>query len=235
MRYCEEVTASDSLSVGFVPGVTPDKWFGRWRERNPRVPLDGFEVDADRQLEILCLGQADLSFVRLPADALDAHIIPLYVEQPVIVAAQHHEIALFDTVDVTQIDEPFLDPATVGGEAMAIELAASGAGLVIVPMSIARRYSRKDAVFRPISGVAETRIALAWLVANDSELIEEFVGIVRGRTANSSRQPSARAATPGSSPTALSNRRSAAAKPVERKPAGSGRKARNRGRGGGHR
>lgn len=234
MRYCEDVTARDSLSVGFVSGVTPGKWFGRWRERHPQVPLHGFEVDGGRQLEILRLGQAELSFVRLPVDAPDAHIIPLYTEQPVIVAAQDHEISVFETVDVTQIDGPFLDPEAVGGDAMAIEVAASGAGLVIVPMSIARRYSRKDAIFRPISGVAETRIGLAWLVENESELIEEFIGIVRGRTANSSRQPSARDASatdaPARASTSATKRQSAQLKAAKRKPAGSGRKPKSHGR-----
>lgn len=27
------------LRVAFVPGVTPDKWFGVWAERRPDVPI----------------------------------------------------------------------------------------------------------------------------------------------------------------------------------------------------
>ena len=64
---------------------------------------------------------------------------------------------------------------------------AIGIGVVLVPMSIARAESRRDLVHRPVTDLPETRIALAWLNTADSSAIEEFVGIVRGRTAHSSR------------------------------------------------
>ncbi|WP_155849577.1 hypothetical protein [Arthrobacter sp. H20] len=59
-------------------------------------------------------------------------------------------------------------------------------------MSIARLYTRRDAVYRPVHDVPVTTIAVAWLSDNTSEDIEEFIGIVRGRTERSSRQPSAK-------------------------------------------
>ncbi|HET8795959.1 MAG TPA: LysR family substrate-binding domain-containing protein [Arthrobacter sp.] len=183
----------ESLSIAFVPGVTPGKWLSRWRERHPEVPIDAFPCDVGAQLEMLHSGRADMSFVRLPVEDESLHVIPLYSEQPVVVGPKDHEISVFDEVDLDSLDDPFLDPDAMGGEAMAMEVAASGAGLVILPMSVARLHNRKDVVFRPVSGVEESRIGLAWLAANTSELTEEFVGIVRGRTANSSRQPSARA------------------------------------------
>lgn len=182
----------ESLSIGFVPGVTPGKWLSRWRERHPDIPIEAFQCEGPDQIGILYSGSADMAFVRLPVDDADLHVIPLYTEQSVVVGAKDHEIAVFDEVHLDDLNEPILDPGTVGGEAMAVEVAASGAGLVILPMSIARLHNRKDVVFRPISGVEQSRIGLAWPVAKTSELTEEFVGIVRGRTANSSRQPSAR-------------------------------------------
>ena len=222
------------MCVGFVPGVTPDKWFGRWRTRYPQTPLEGFQTDVEHQLQILRTGDADVCFVRFPVEAQDVHVIPLYAEQPVVVAAKDHEISILDTVNLAELDGPFLHPSDVGGAAMAIEVAAAGTGMVIVPMSIARLYSRRDVVFRPVSGVEETRIGLAWLVEKDSKLIEEFIGIVRGRTANSSRQPSARDTPSESSPKAASKRRSTAAKPHQGKSIGGSRKnpkSRGRGRG----
>lgn len=181
----------ESLSIGFVPGVTPGKWVGRWRERHPEIPIEAFPCDVVDQIAILHTGRADMGLVRFPLEDSALHIIPLYTEQPVVVGHKDHEMSVFDEVALTDLDDPFLDPRTIGGEAMAVEIAASGAGLVILPMSVARLYNRKDVVFRPVSGVPESRIGLAWPVANTSELTEEFVGIVRGRTANSSRQPSA--------------------------------------------
>jgi hypothetical protein len=39
----------------------------------------------------------------------------------------------------------------------------------------------------PVSGVPTSSVGLAWLRDADDERIEMFIGVVRGRTANSSR------------------------------------------------
>jgi DNA-binding transcriptional LysR family regulator len=65
--------------------------------------------------------------------------------------------------------------------------AASGAGVVIMPMSVARAHHRKDAVQRPVTDLPPTKVGLAWLIDNEDPLVQTFIGIVRGRTARSSR------------------------------------------------
>jgi hypothetical protein len=77
---------------------------------------------------------------------------------------------------------------------------ASGAGLVILPMSVARHFNVKDTVARKLTGAPGTEIALAWPSDATDEVIEEFIGIVRGRTAASSRQPSAQQEKPKREP-----------------------------------
>ena len=56
-----------------------------------------------------------------------------------------------------------------------------------MPLSLARLHHRKDAAARPLIDGEPTRIALAWPRAADDEVRQEFVGVVRGRTARSSR------------------------------------------------
>ena len=124
------------------------------------------------------------------------------------------------------------------GERMALEIAASGAGHVVLPMSVARMFGRKDVIVLPLASTlddtvglsradreaAATRsaladeqaraeaeagaavegpdhagqgdddarhpgwdVALAWLKAADSELVQAFVGVARGRRGASSR------------------------------------------------
>ncbi len=68
-----------------------------------------------------------------------------------------------------------------------IPLAAANAGVAIVPQSVARAHSRRDLVARPVTDAPATRVWLAWPSARTSPEVEEFIGIVRGRTANSSR------------------------------------------------
>jgi hypothetical protein len=54
-------------------------------------------------------------------------------------------------------------------------------------MSLARLHHRKDVEYRPLRGGAASTVALAWVAARTTPEVEAFVGIVRGRTANSSR------------------------------------------------
>lgn len=73
----------------------------------------------------------------------------------------------------------------------AIAWAAAGSGVVVTPMSLARLHHRKDTVHRVVDGAPESPVGLVWrrdgLADGVAELVEELVGIVRGRTANSSR------------------------------------------------
>lgn len=76
-----------------------------------------------------------------------------------------------------------------------IELVAAGVGLYVVPMSIARFYHRKDLTYRPVAGLDTYPVHLVWPRAPKGEprseeleaLLQDFIGIVRGRTATSDR------------------------------------------------
>lgn len=76
-----------------------------------------------------------------------------------------------------------------------IELVAAGVGLYIVPMSIARFYHRKDLTYRPVPDLDTYPVHLVWPRAPKGEprpeeleaLLQDFIGIVRGRTASSDR------------------------------------------------
>jgi DNA-binding transcriptional LysR family regulator len=167
----------------------------------PDVPLHSFMSDGGTQLSVLRDGSADLSFVRLPVEREGLNVIPLYEEQPVVVAPKGHEITVFEDVALEDLaDENFLDADELGGSEMALQVVASGGGLLILPMSVARHFNTKDTVARRLTGAPATEIALAWPSDATDEVIEEFIGIVRGRTAQSSRQPSARQEKPKKAP-----------------------------------
>ena len=129
-------------------------------------------------------GRLDMCFARLPLDRDRLQVIPLYFETPVVVARKDHPIAAYDEISLTDLaDESTID----ADHPDAIDLVAGGAGVLLVPQSIARSHSRRDLVHRPISDGTPTQVGLAWLSSNPSELIEDFIGVVRGRTVNSSR------------------------------------------------
>jgi DNA-binding transcriptional LysR family regulator len=194
-------SGSVSFRVGFVTGATPDKWAGVWRERYPRERLELVPVAEDEQEARLRSGEVDMALVRLPVDREGLHLIPLYDEVPVVVASVEHFVAAADDVRLDDlVDEQLVRPHPSGWtpdadqldwppmtERDAVETVAAGTGVVILPMSVARLYDRKDVVHRAVTALAPTTVALAWLVDHDDDRTQRFVGVVRGRTERSSR------------------------------------------------
>jgi DNA-binding transcriptional LysR family regulator len=195
--------------VGFVPGVTPDKWARVWAQQMPRRPLDLLPLAEEDGIGRLRSGDLRMCFLRLPVDREGLHLIPLYDEQPVVVVSREHPVAAYDEIDVADLaDEHLLqDPDDVPawrdvatevaegsrypvppmGLRQAVESVAADAGIVVVPMSLARLHHRKDVTHVRVTGVPPTTVGLAWLQDADDDRIEAFIGVVRGRTANSSR------------------------------------------------
>ena len=188
-QRAEQALRLRRFRIGFVSGVTLFKWTRAWNQRLPEIELELHHLQTANQVQALHHRSVDVSFVRMPIDRTDLSVIELYSEVAVVAVAKDHPISLFDQVTMADLaDEDLLAEATVKDT---IEQVAAGAGVVIVPQSVAREFSRRDVVHRPVTDAAETQIALAWLADETTELVEEFVGIVRGRTAGSSRSPSA--------------------------------------------
>lgn len=188
--------AKPVLRVAYTAGVTPAKWARIWAQRHPQQPLELIQTDDAGQFSVIEEGGALLAFVRLAAgdepDLSGLHLIPLYQESPVVVVPKDHVLAAEQTVTLAEIDALADGPIHTFDAQVAesIALVAAGVGVVVVPHSIARLHARRDVVAREVSDGAATRIGLAWSVnadQHDADAIEEFVGIVRGRTANSSR------------------------------------------------
>ncbi|MBG6054144.1 DNA-binding transcriptional LysR family regulator [Salinibacterium sp. CAN_S4] len=178
-----------TLRVAFVVGVTPGKWAKVWADRLPRTYLELTAMTAPESLAALSSAAVDAVLLRMPVTGDDLSSIPLYVELPVVVVPKDHAIEAMDSVTMGDLDaENVLSNDVHDADwSSIVELVATGAGIAVMPQSVARALSRRDVVARPVSDGPQSRIALAWLSTNDSPLVEEFIGIVRGRTANSSR------------------------------------------------
>lgn len=189
-----------------VPGVTVDKWSRMWSERLPGVELELVPGEAAEAATLLP-EQVDAGLVRLPVAQDTFHAIPLYTEVTVVVVPRDHLLAAADEVTVADLaDETLLRPlddvldwtgtsvapATVAADrpattAAAVELVAAGVGVLVVPQSLARAHHRRDLTYRVVTDAPTSSVALAWARDRHTDLIEEMIGIVRGRTANSTR------------------------------------------------
>ncbi|MER5183217.1 LysR substrate-binding domain-containing protein [Streptomyces sp. NPDC002896] len=205
---------SPSFRLAYVPGVTPGKWVRIWNERLPEVPLTLIGVTAAEAPDVLLGGSADAAFVRLPVDRTVLSAIPLYTETTVVVVPKDHVVAAVDEVSAEDLaDDIVLHPLddVLDWERMpgrpaierpattadAVELVAAGVGLLVVPQSLARLHHRKDLTYRPVTDAPESRVALSWPEDATTDLVEDLIGIVRGRTVNSSR---GRRTTPAPTP-----------------------------------
>jgi len=171
--------------VGFVEGAMPDRWIATWRRRR-RDPIELVPVSQADQEGGLRSGALDMTFVRLPIDRDGLHCIPLYEERPVAVAARDHYLAAADEVVHADIAEDEVDWSAIPAKD-AVAAVANGAGVVVMPMSLARLHHRKDAIYRPVTDLPTTTVGLAWLVDNEDPRVQVFIGIVRGRTERSTR------------------------------------------------
>ncbi|MGV0593634.1 LysR family substrate-binding domain-containing protein [Mycolicibacterium porcinum] len=197
-----------SLTLGYVPGGTPAKWARIWAERQPGVRLQLSAVAAADAADAVREGTVDVALLRLPSDTSGLAVIPLYEETTVAVMPTEHLLCAVDEISAADLDgEPTLlplDNVVVWADAPgapvdhrpettpdAIELVAAGMGALIVPQSLARLYHRKDLTYRPITDAPACPVVLAFPEGSQSELVEEFIGIVRGRKAGSSRGQSA--------------------------------------------
>ncbi|MFS0697525.1 LysR family substrate-binding domain-containing protein [Streptomyces nitrosporeus] len=161
-----------------------------------RLPVDRTELSAIPLY-------TETTVVVIPKDHVAA------AAEELSVADLAKEIVLHPLDDTLDWERPpgrpaFERPATTPD---AVELVAAGVGLLVVPQSLARLYHRKDLTYRPLAGAADgsagepgpedgqgpgvpgSRVALSWPEERTTDLVEEFIGIVRGRTVNSTRGP----------------------------------------------
>ncbi len=204
-------SGAPTFRLAYVPGVTPGKWVRIWSERQPDIRLELVALEVADCAAAVAQGNVQMAITRLPdalrhGEAGPHHTIELYEETTVVVVPKDHvltagdELTLADLADeqfLWPLDEPVAGffaagrpgtavehrPETTGD---AIELVATGIGVLLVPQSLARLHHRKDLVYRPVTDAPTGTVGLLW-PAPTTELADEFIGIVRGRKATSSR------------------------------------------------
>ncbi|MGW9552278.1 hypothetical protein ACWG8W_14625 [Citricoccus zhacaiensis] len=182
---------------GSAPRGLPQLGYLRWRlDSTPEALLaaggvDPADVHVVRFYEedpVVCVGQEHL----LAAwDATADGPVPCSELDP---AEQLDPARFAPEPPIDALDAPEVPGA---GERMAVEIVATGAGHVVLPASVARMFGRKDVVVLPLErrgdapeasdGHPGWGVALAWLKAVDSQLVQDFVGAAKGRRPGSSR------------------------------------------------
>lgn len=190
------------LRLSFATGTEPGKWFARFRDNTSHGDL--VTIDRDDALEAVLDGECQLGLVRLPAGSEDPrvdssfHVVHLYEEAAGIavpkdsIYAEVGEPVLAADVRDEHVNYILGADGSVDVDAVraGLQVVAANVGIVIAPRPLLKVLSKKQVV--PLGyvddSVATTRIALVWRKDDDCDAIQDFVGIAKGRTKNSSRQ-----------------------------------------------
>lgn len=161
--------------------------------------------------------QAETGNGQAPAVPATRRAIRLYRENIALVVHREHELAeqteisVADLALVPLIDhpdhapewpaaQPWAEPEWMPKHARgALEIVATGAGAMLLPLPLARHLSSKKqhALLKVVGepGLELTTVWATWDIARDDDEMQQLAGILRGRTARSSREGSPVSAT----------------------------------------
>lgn len=196
------------LTIAFVTGTEPGKWFRRYEElsgnRLSTVPsTDPFSLLAPG--EEAETEKADIALMRLPDPRVgeEHHVVRLYDEAPGVAVPKDSIFAeMGEAVAERDLDGEICNFAYVSGAdsaesieelRAALQVVAANVGIALAPLPLLKALSKKQVVPLGLKDTADTatQIGLVWLKARDAEDVQDFVGVAKGRTVRSSRSNSA--------------------------------------------
>lgn len=187
-----EAEAAKVLRIGFLASAANEKTqaiTAAFKERRPGWRVELRQATWAAPAEALERGEVEAAFMRLPFPGEDACRLAVLLTEPRCVAmAATHPLARQASLRFEELlDEPFVAaPAATGafrdhwlgvesrggrpvqiGAVTALPddwltAIANGDGIALAPESAARYYARPDVAYRPLTGVAPSRVALAW-------------------------------------------------------------------------
>lgn len=211
-----ETPETPPILLGFTRGVAPSKWVRRWEAISPDRPLTivpfskpygrpGSAGDFDMILERTAPGKSPLG-TDGPAERTH-HALRLYDEAVAVVLPKGHDLTGSESVTLSELEgvrlldhpdhapewpepEPWADPEWRPKDiAAALELVATGLGGILMPAPLARHITDKHqhVTIRVSDALVGGTVWASWLVERDAPDVQHLAGVMRGRTARSSR------------------------------------------------
>ena len=189
------------LRIAFVTGTEPGKWFARYRETTDHG-LE--ELPSDDPFALVEAGEADLALMRLddrvgePGETY--HCVSLYSEAPGVAVPKDSVFAEMgeklaprefagEIINFTYKPDSLIDDLR-----SALQVVAANVGIAYAPAPLLKVLSKKQVAVVDLTsqpeGMEQTEIGLVWKISADSDAIQDFVGVAKGRTRNSSRATS---------------------------------------------
>lgn len=183
------VALSDMLTIAFATGTEPGKWFRRYEE------LTGSRLEAVPSDDpfVLVGKQAIAALVRLPDERVtdEHHVVRLYEEAAGVAVPKdsvYAEVGEVTREDLAEEIVNFDGQSPIDDLRSALQVVAANVGVAYAPLPLLKNLARKQIKALPLVGAEPaTQIALVWRKADDSDAVQDFVGVTKGRTVRSSR------------------------------------------------
>ncbi|MGQ5603919.1 LysR family transcriptional regulator [Streptomyces sp. EKS3.2] len=204
--------AARVLRVGFLASAANEATqpiIAEFARRRPGWRAEMRQASWSNPSAGLADGDVDVALVRLPFPGQEAlRLLPLFSEPRRVALAASHPLAAREMIAFRELwDEPFVAAPPETGRWREYWLAAderdgrpvrvgavtehpddwltaiaNGYGIALAPESAARFYTRPGVVYRPVTGVAPSRVAVAWDPADDDNpVVRDFVRCCRDR------------------------------------------------------
>ncbi|ATL70403.1 LysR family transcriptional regulator [Nocardia terpenica] len=168
------------LVIAFSPGLHVSEAVRAFTARHPDVetdlvPAQWWERDAP-----LRDGRAQIGYLRRSFDESGLRIIPIGHEPKVACLPASHPLASRRRLTRADLDdEQFLEnsPRRRSSLEEKFELIASGHGIVLVPLSVVRSYSRPDLVYLPVTDAPVVETCLAVAADRHEKPVRDFLEI----------------------------------------------------------
>lgn len=188
------------LTLAFVTGTVPDKWFRRYEQRSAHSrPLRA--QGEDDPVQLLLNGEVDAALVRFPEpriDREDYHVVELYTESAGVAVPKESVYA--ELGEALRLEDVAGEPCHYAPERgqtvaipdlrMGLQVVAANVGVVVGPRPILAQLGGKQVRDLELLDApwGETRIGIVWAKERDDDDIQDLVGIMKGRRAQSTRQ-----------------------------------------------
>ncbi|MFJ5302894.1 LysR family substrate-binding domain-containing protein [Streptomyces sp. NPDC088350] len=187
-RVQRSVRGPYRLVVGFRAGVVITRTLRAFGAAHPDIEVKARRVEWDDQERLILDGTVDLAYLRRPIREQGLTLLPLFTETRVAMLPADHRLAgKRDLVRADLDGENWLRYINPGPDDVPIrsieekfEAVASGAGITLVPVSVAEQYSRPDIAYVPVTDAEPDEVLLVWEAARRSPLITAFARAAQG-------------------------------------------------------
>ncbi|MEU1147511.1 LysR family transcriptional regulator [Streptomyces sp. NPDC005863] len=165
------------LSVAFSPGLYVADAIRAFAALHPKVETDVVPARWWEQDAPLRDGRAQIGYLRRPFDETGLRVVPIGHEPRVACMPATHPLAhRAELVSADLADGPMLDSPTRRTASLEekFELIASGRGIALVPLSVARSYSRPDLVHVPVTDAPGVETCLVVRPERQEKLLRDF-------------------------------------------------------------